>query len=91
MCLCARLPHHEIHSITSDTFQYLLDKRESRQAITIFLDQASCSIINFYLEADEEVLVDGSRAGLKTSVAILCYDSLLAIFFLAAVFPGTLM
>lgn len=60
------LPHtddHGPHSITPDAFQYLLDKRESRQAITLFLDQASCLIINFYLEADEELSADGTYTG----------------------------
>ena len=60
------LPHSDVHgphSITPDAFQYLLDKRESRQAITLFLDQASCLIINFYLEADEEPAADGAYAG----------------------------
>ena len=32
------------------TFQYLLDKRESRQAISTFFDTASCLVISFYVE-----------------------------------------
>jgi dynein heavy chain len=43
-------------SVSADTFQYLLDKLETRRAISQFLDHGSCRLINFYLL--EEARVD---------------------------------
>ena len=56
--------HRLLRRITPEAFQYLLDKRESRQAITVFLDQASCWVINFYMEASDDPATEGDTAGL---------------------------
>ena len=43
-------------SVSADTFQYLLDKLETRRAISQFLDHGSCRLINFYLLEEARVL-----------------------------------
>jgi hypothetical protein len=47
-------------SVSAEAFQHLLDKRESRQAISTFFDNPSCRLIVFHLE---EAPDDGDVAG----------------------------
>jgi hypothetical protein len=46
--------------VSAEAFQHLLDKRESRQAISTFFDNPSCRLIVFHLE---EAPDDGDVAG----------------------------
>jgi hypothetical protein len=46
--------------VSAEAFQHLLDKRESRQAISTFFDTPSCRLISFHLE---EAPDDGDVAG----------------------------
>jgi hypothetical protein len=46
--------------VSPETFQHLLDQRESRQAISAFFDTAACRLVNFHLEEPPD---EGDMAG----------------------------